>query len=232
MKPTHYLQALVELFFPIVCAGCENPLSGGEEVICTDCRHDMPLTWHHKEPENEAFRKFYGRLDVKVALSLLYFKRRGKVRNMIHKLKYNGREEVGKMLGDWMGADLKKMPFTKEVDYIIPVPLHPKRFRERGYNQVTAFGRALAEQTGIAFAEDLLFKKTYLKTQSKKSLLERAKVSGKDFHVVFSERHHGCHFLLVDDVLTTGATLESCGKALLEIPNAKLSVATMAFASS
>lgn len=225
-------QSLINLFFPKVCSGCSTLLLGAENMICTTCRHDAPLTHHHLNPENDAYKKFYGRVLVQHASALFYFHKKGIVQELIHNLKYKGHQELGPLIGEWYATDLKMVAALQDVDQIIPVPLHPKKFKERGYNQVSGFGKALAEQLDIAYNDKVLIRKVYSKTQSKKNLLGRSELNETIFDVVFSEKEHNKHFLLVDDVLTTGATLEACSRALLKIPGAKISIVCMAMAHS
>ena len=225
-------EALLNLFFPRVCAGCKSFLGTNEKVICTVCRHEIALTNHHLNPQNEAFKKFYGRIPLESASALVYFHKKGIVQEMIHSLKYRGHEEIGTILGDWYAEDLKNNAVLKTVDVIIPVPLHKKKFKERGYNQVASFGLALSENLKIAYNPNILFRNTYSKTQSKKNLLGRSEGIDAVFDVAFSTENHDKHFLLIDDVLTTGATLEACSRALLKIPGAKISIVCMAMAHS
>ena len=225
-------QSLINLFFPKVCSGCSTLLLGTENMICTTCSHDAPLTHHHLNPENDAYKKFYGRVLIQHASALFYFHKKGIVQELIHNLKYKGHEELGPLIGEWYAADLKTVVTLQDVDQIIPVPLHPKKFKERGYNQVSGFGKALAEQLNVTYNDKVLIRKVYSKTQSKKNLLGRSELNETIFDVVFSEKEHNKHFLLVDDVLTTGATLEACSRALLKIPGAKISIVCMAMAHS
>lgn len=225
-------KSLINLFFPEACSGCNTILSTNEKVICTLCRHNIPLTNHHLNSQNEAFNKFYGRIDVQYASAFLYFHKKGIVQEMIHNLKYRGHEEVGDVLGKWYAEDLKGINKLESVDYIIPVPLHKRKLRERGYNQVTSFGLALANELKLAYNDQLLIRKVYTKTQSKKNLLGRTEGIESLFDVHFTNDNHNKHFLLIDDVITTGATLEACSQALLKIPGAKISVVCMAMAES
>lgn len=225
-------ESIINLFFPKVCSGCSSFLLSNENVICTVCRHDIPLTNHHLNPENDAFKKFYGRIPVVHASALFYFHKKGIVQELIHNLKYKGHEEIGTILGEWYSEDLKNIDSLKSVDEIIPVPLHPKKLKERGYNQVTAFGTALSSSLNIDYNDSLLIRNVYSKTQSKKNLLGRTEGIETIFDVSFTEKDHNKHFLLIDDVITTGATLEACSRALLKIPGAKISIVCMAMAQS
>ena len=223
---------LINVLFPKVCSGCSNHLLSNENVICTICRHEIPLTNHHLNPENEALKKFYGKIPVEFASTLVYFHKKGIVQEMIHNLKYRGHEEIGAVLGEWQAENLKKLPITNSFDEIIPVPLHKKRLKERGYNQVSSFGLALSKKLKINYNPNILSRSVYSKTQVKKNLLNRTEVLEHVFDVQFSEKEYNKHFLLIDDVLTTGSTLEACGRALLKIPGAKISIVCMAMSHS
>jgi len=223
---------LINVLFPKVCLGCNSHLLSNENVICTFCRHEIPLTNHHLNPENEAIKKFYGKIPVEFATTLVYFHKKGIVQEMIHNLKYRGHEEIGTVLGEWQAEYLKTLPIANTFDEIIPVPLHKKRLKERGYNQVSSFGLALSEKLKITYNPSILNRNVYSKTQVKKNLLNRTEVLEHIFEVNFSEKDHNKHFLLIDDVLTTGSTLEACGRELLKIPGAKISVVCMAMSHS
>lgn len=190
----------------------------------------MPLTQYHLNPKNEAVKKFYGKIDVQFASAFLYFNKKGMVQELIHNLKYKGHQEIGTVLGNWYAEDLKELQLEIPFDAVIPVPLHKRKFKERGYNQVTTFGKAISSGFEIPFAENILIRKLYTKTQSKKNLLGRSENIENIFDVKFNESDYNKHFLIVDDVLTTGATLEACSKALLKIPGTKISILCMAMA--
>jgi ComF family protein len=225
-------ESIINLFFPKVCSGCSSFLLSNENVICTVCRHDIPLTNHHLNPENDAFKKFYGRIPVIHTSALFYFHKKGIVQELIHNLKYKGHEEIGTILGEWYAEDLITIDLLKSVDEIIPVPLHRRKLKERGYNQVTAFGTALSSSLNIDYNDSILVRNVYSKTQSKKNLLGRTEGIESTFGVSFTEKDHNKHFLLIDDVITTGSTLEACSRALLKIPGAKISIVCMAMAQS
>ncbi len=225
-------KSLLHLFFPPTCTGCKTILIANENVICTSCRHEMPLTQHHLNSENDAYKKFYGRIPVEHVSALVYFHKKGIVQELIHSLKYRGQEAIGTVFGEWYAEELKNIPVLSTLDTIIPVPLHPKKLRERGYNQVTEFGNALAKSLQIPISNSILFRHVYSKTQSQKNRLGRTEGIDTIFDVSFDEKDHNKHFLLIDDVITTGATLEVCAKALLKIPGTKISIVCMAMADS
>lgn len=226
------LNNLINLFFPKVCLGCKGFLLSEENVICSSCRHEIPLTQHFLNEENEALMKFYGKIPVEHVSALFYFHKKGIVQEIIHGLKYNGHQEVGTVIGEWISEELILLPISNHFDAVIPVPLHKKRLRERGYNQVTNFGIAIANKLKINYNDSLLLRNIYSKTQVQKNLLGRISVIDSLFDVTFDEKDHNKHFLLVDDVLTSGATLEACGRALLKIPGAKISIVCMAMSHS
>jgi len=192
----------------------------------------MPLTQYHLDAKNEAVKKFYGKIEIEHASALLYFNKKGIVQELIHNLKYKGQQEIGLILGNWYVEDLKELKLKTPFDIIIPVPLHKRKFRERGYNQVTTFGKALSEGLAITYDDTVLYRKKYSKTQSKKNLIGRSENIENIFDVLSTERYQNKHLLLIDDVLTTGATLEACSRALLKIPGVKISIICMAMANS
>ena len=225
--------SLLNLFYPKLCAGCASFLLEGETAICSRCRHEIPLTNHLATTDNEAMKKFYGKVPVVFAAAFMYFHKEGIVQQMIHQLKYKGNEAIGTAIGDWFSADLQHYNIIRSIDVVIAVPLHPKKFRERGYNQVTAFGEALSNNLNLPCQEGLLIRNQYSKTQTRKTLLGRTEVNKQSvFDVRFEEKDHGKHFLLIDDVLTTGSTLEACSRALLTIPGSKVSIICMAMSHS
>lgn len=226
------INALFNLFFPQACLGCSQFLSQNETVICTQCRHDIPLTYQHLHSENEAMTKFYGRLPLEHISALMYFHKKGIVQELIHNLKYRGHQEVGTLIGNWYGSELKTCIKLESIDAIIPISLHHKRLKKRGYNQVTTFGKALSEQLNCDYDDTILKRMQHSKTQTFKNLLGRNEIKTHTFEAHFTEKHHNKHFLLIDDVMTTGATLEAAGKALLEIPDAKISIVCMAMSHS
>ena len=224
------LQNVIDLFFPTICFGCDGILQTNEEVLCTICRHNIPLTNHCYQPNNEMFRRFYGRVPVEFVAAKFFFLKKGIVQKLIYNLKYFNHQEIGTFVGDWFASDLKNLAIINTIDVIVPVPLHPKRLKERGYNQVETFGLALSKNLAIEYNPEILVRKIYSISQSKKAFDDRIEANLSIFDVVNTEKNHNKHFLIVDDVFTTGATLELCSKALLKIPGAKISIICISMA--
>lgn len=219
---------LLNLFFPKVCLACDEHLGDNETYVCTTCRHEFPVTDFHTKPDNAVAKRLYGRVNFCNATSLLWFHKKGKVQHMIHNLKYKGYDEVGLFLGQWLGAELKNTNLYNDIDVVIPVPLHKSRLRKRGYNQVDKFGKEIAKALNTVYNDDVLIKTKATTTQVFKDRLKRLTTHNSDFSIVEKTSLKGKHILLVDDIITTGATLEACSNALLAIDDIKISIATMA----
>jgi ComF family protein len=226
------LKNLINLLFPKLCSGCNSLLLKNEKIICSECNHNLPFTNHHLLESNDTTKKFYGIIPIEFSASMLYFHQKGIVQNLIHNLKYKNHQEIGTLLGNWYAKDLESISKIKTISEIIPVPLHKKRLEERGYNQVTTFCEALSQELHKPYNPNLLYRSRYSKTQTKKDKESRKEVSNALFDVKFTEKDHNKHFLLIDDVMTSGATLEACAKALLKIPNSKVSIVTIAYTLS
>jgi ComF family protein len=226
------LKYLINLLFPKLCLGCSALLLTNEKIICTECNHNLPFTNHHILEHNDTTKKFYGIIPIEFSASMLYFHQKGIVQNLIHNLKYKNRQEIGVLLGRWYSKDLQCVSALKNITEIIPVPLHEKRLKERGYNQITTFCETLSEELKIPYNPSILYRTKYSKTQTKKDKEHRKELTSALFDVQYNETEHNKHFLLVDDVMTSGATLEACAKALLKIPNSKVSIITIAYTLS
>jgi len=225
-----YLTDFVSLLFPELCAACRASLMANEQLVCADCLYNLPFTNFHLQPDNIVARQFWGKINLEAAYALFYFTKGGKVQNLMHQFKYKGVKQIGNLLGNIAGGQLTKNEIFKTVDIIIPVPLHKKRMRERGYNQSACFADGLAQKLN-AFAEvDNLVRTMATETQTHKSRFARFENMQEVFAVKNPERLVNKHILLVDDIVTTGSTLEACGTQLLKIEGLKLSVATIAYA--
>lgn len=224
------LKDLVNLVFPSICEACKSTLGDNELMICTTCRHDLPVTNFHFDNNEAVKKRLYGRVKLENATALLHFSKKGMVQELIHNLKYRGHEDIGLFLGQWLGGELKTIEAYNSIDVVVPVPLHKKKRRQRGYNQVTKFGQAIAEALQCAFNESCLIKKEDAKTQVFKDRITRFDNTNVRFDIENTMVLKGKHILLVDDIITTGATIEACVLLLNTIEDVKISIATMAIA--
>lgn len=224
------IEDFVSLFFPRICYSCGNSLYKHEEVICTYCRFRLPKTNFHLESDNPVSRMFWGRVNIESASAFLYYRKKGRVQKLIHQFKYKGKKEIGPYIGKIFGDSLKSSELFYDIDMIIPVPLHPKKKRKRGYNQSELFGKGISESMGINMLTNILIRKVSSSTQTKKSRYKRWENVENIFVVRNSENIKGKRILLVDDVVTTGSTLEACAQALLKVDGVKVSVGTMGYA--
>jgi len=221
---------LMGLLFPNACNACGTPLYYGEHLICTKCLYDLPFTDYHIHADNRVAKQLWGRLSLNAAMAMLYFMKGSKVQNLIHNLKYNNKTEVGVLLGNKLGERLKSSSLYQDIDLIIPVPLHLKKLRIRGYNQSLYIAEGISKVLDVPFSEAELIRSAATESQTKKSRYNRYENMQDVFKVVKPEQLSGKHILLIDDVITTGATLEACANELLKNGVAKVSIAALAFA--
>jgi ComF family protein len=222
------LNDFLSLIFPKVCAACGKSLFKKEESICTYCFYHLPKTNFHLYEDNPVIKLFWGRANIFSASSLYSFSKGSKVQHLIHQLKYRGKKEIGVSLGKYYGRELKMSPLFSPVNMVIPVPLHPKKLKKRGYNQSETFAQGLAESMKAENGSEFLIRTHASETQTRKSRFARWENVEEIFKVVSPEKIQGKHILLVDDVVTTGSTLEACANKILEVPDTKVSVATIA----
>lgn len=226
----NFIDSLIGLFYPSVCAACGNSLFKWENLVCTRCRNLLPRTGYERNGDNPLVRMFYGKVRLKAVTACFFFSKDGKVQRLIHELKYKGNKEAGVFLGQEIGRAIKEAELYQGIDYLIPVPLHPKREKERGYNQSLMIAQGISEVTGIPVGSDFLFRSVHTATQTHKTKDERWENVKDIFALRHPERLEGKYVLLVDDVLTTGATLEACALKLSAIPDITISCATAACA--
>ncbi|MDT0687935.1 ComF family protein [Autumnicola psychrophila] len=219
---------LVSLFYPRVCNCCSIELAKNEKIVCTPCLHELPVTNYHIYNENPAKKVFHGRAEVENATSLLFFRKKGMVQTLIHNLKYRGHEEISAFLGEWIGTELSEIENYQSVDFVIPVPLHKNKLKTRGFNQVEGFARKIAEKLDARYVDDVLVKKSAGQTQALRNRLSRWGNMEGTFLLENSAKIRNKHVLLVDDIITTGATLEACIEKIQQIEGVKVSIATMA----
>jgi len=218
----------VSLFFPRYCQACFGPLVKGEEIICTLCIAGLPKTNYHLQQTNPVEAKLTGRLPVRHAWAFLKFRKGGIVQHLLHQLKYNNHPEVGVALGKIFGYELSKAGLSAGFDIIVPVPLHELRKRKRGYNQSAKFAEGLSYSLETPWDESISIRKTKATTQTKKSKMERWE-NVKDVFTISENRSLvNKRILLVDDIITTGSTLEACGQHLIMAGCQELSVACIA----
>lgn len=220
----------ISLIYPHFCEGCLGPLVKGEDILCTDCLSDLPRTNMHLDVNNPLALKFRGRIPMLGAAAFLRFRKRGKVQRMLHSLKYKNRPEVGFKLGFVYGSDIAGTGFINPFDLILAVPLHLSRLRSRGYNQSDEWARGLSATVGIPFVAGVLTRVRNTRTQTTRTKLSRWENVREVFAVTDPDKVAGKNVLLVDDVVTTGATLESCGRTLLEAGCTGLGVVCIAMA--
>jgi ComF family protein len=222
------LRDFISLFFPRCCLACSESLVRGEEILCTNCLLELPRTNYHLQKGNPIEEKLFGRIPVKHAWAFLKFKKRGTVQHLLHQLKYNNHPEVGIALGKVFGKALADSGFDQSFELIVPVPLHWSRLRKRGYNQSSKFAEGLSSSLKIPWDESITIRRERTATQTKKSRMQRWENVKDVFTISQNDKILGKRILLVDDVITTGATLEACGQHLIAAGCAQLSVAVIA----
>lgn len=223
------LNDIVSLFYPDYCYVCGKPLTKIERLFCTDCLFNLPLTNNHLYKENKTTELFYGRAEVNYATSLFTYSKGSSYKNLLYDLKYDNKTEIGFELGRFLGLAIKESPYIKNIDVIVPVPLHSKRMRTRGYNQSAWIAKGIADILKIRIDEKTLVRKTHTITQTKKNRVERWD-NVKSVFDVKGDAFENKHVLLVDDVITTGATIEACINTINKAGKTKLTVATLAIA--
>ena len=222
-----FLRDFSNLFFPPICLGCKTPLIPNELTICVQCKLQLPFTYFHLYENNLMMQKLTPRLKLELATALCYFESNSVVERLIYHLKYGKQEQLGSYFGKIAGELIHKNIFI-DIDAVIPVPLHSKRKRKRGYNQVTLFGKEIANYLEVPLIENELIRIENTKQLAKTSPLDRALVLKNAFQYK-TKNDKPKHFLLVDDVITTGATLVACGKLLTSNSKNRLSIATIGY---
>ena len=228
---SRWWQGLVELFFPRLCLVCGKPLIEGEKFFCLHCDIDMPRTGFHLRPDNAVKDMFWGLVTVERATAYLYYRRKSGFSHTIHLLKYGGRPDIGVELGRAMAAELSATGFFEGIDVLVPVPLHRRKQRQRGYNQSEQLANGVATVTGLPVETGAVERCKDTASQTHKSVYERWENVEGIFRLLHPERLAGRHVLLIDDVLTTGATLCACAEAVAQAPGVSISILALATAS-
>jgi ComF family protein len=223
------LNDFVNLFYPSLCISCTNTLLKNEAFLCTRCLYFLPRTNFQYELDNPVARIFWGRVRVDYATAYFYFNKGSRYQKILHQLKYKGKKEIGQAMGNLFGLELKNSPFN-QADLIIPVPLHRSKQRKRGYNQAEWIAMGLSEAMNIRLDAQSVIRVTASSTQTRKSRYDRFTNVQGIFAVKSPQNLENRHILLVDDVVTTGATLEALATQVLQVPNTRVSIAALAMA--
>ena len=224
------LPDLLDLVLPRTCCCCNRALRRWENEICNYCLTELPVTRFENDSDNLVAKVFWGRVYLEQAVSWFFFLKGSRYQEAIHRLKYQNRPEIGVALGEEFGYQLLRSKIFQIPELIVPVPLHPRKHKKRGYNQSEKIAEGLSLALGIPVASDILYKKDSTSTQTDKSRFDRfLNVSGS-FGLLNEQIIENKHVFLVDDVLTTGATLEACASILLELTGVKVSAGTLAWA--
>lgn len=225
-----WLHDFIDIIYPNACMGCHEPLVTNEDLICTHCLHELPKTDFHADDDNPVLRIFSGRCFLEKATSYLRFVKGGVVQSLMHQFKYKGHTEVGVMLANLASSELRKTDFFRDVDLIIPVPLHPDKLAKRGYNQSEVVAKTISENTHISLSTENLVRQYFNETQTRKSRFARWLNVKTVFAVKDEAALKNKHILLVDDVVTTGSTIEGCVTKLEHIEGVRVSLFTLAIA--
>lgn len=222
------LGSLIRLFYPDLCCACGQSLMRGEHVICLSCLMKLPQTDFHTFSDNAVAKLFYGRINAENATAMCYYEKGSLVQHLMHQLKYKNKPEIGVYFGRKLGKKLSESDLYKDVDAVIPIPLHPKKMKIRGYNQSKVIADGFVQAFPVPVIEDVLVRVEFTETQTRKNRWDRYQNVKDMFGVQHPEKIRGKHVLMVDDVITTGATIEACAKHLLAVEGVRVSIAGLA----
>ncbi len=221
----------ISLIYPRNCVACGNSLFKHEEQVCNYCYINLPKSNYHLIKGNPLETVFYGRIPLVFASSFYLFNKKGSVQKILHSIKYKGNKQLAVLMGNWFGKQLNDNEELKTADFLIPVPLHNKKFKQRGYNQSEEFAKGLTEALHIKTNTELLIRKDFTATQTKKNKYERWENVEDVFEITNTDALKNKHVVIIDDVITTGATIEACCSQLNKIEGIKISVLSIAFAN-
>lgn len=224
-----YTKDIMHLFFPHYCEGCCSDVVEEKQLLCLKCLSSLPETNFFDSPGNPVEKTFYGRAEIRSAGAAYYFTKDSLIQHLITQLKYHGNKEIGIYLGRLTALQLSKSNRFNAIDYIIPLPLNQKKLQQRGYNQAALICEGMSSILDIPVLHKAVDRKLFTETQTKKDRVSRWQSMQDVFEVKSTASLENKHVLLVDDIITTGATLEACGATLLKVPELKLSIATVAW---
>ncbi len=224
-------ESLLQLFFPHICAGCGSDLLNKENLLCIRCLDAMPATQYEFHTDNPMEKIFWGRLPIEKASAQYYFTKDSLMQRLMHQIKYKNNKELCAFLGRLMGQQLKQSDRFSDIDALVPLPLYPEKEKSRGYNQANLLCMGMAETLQIPVLTNSIIRTHHTETQTKKGRVDRWLNMENKFEIADEDLLKNKHLLLVDDVVTTGSTLEACGIALLKAANSKLSIATLCYSS-
>lgn len=228
--PLNVIHDIGNIIYPKLCAACHEALSKQEKVICLKCQIGLPKTDHVLYDDNPVAKKFWGKVPIERALAMYHFHKTSRLQEVMHALKYKGRKDVGLRLGNLMGYHLLQYQIFNEIDYITAVPLHKDKLIKRGYNQSGVIAEGLSEVLQKTYDAEILQRSIFTETQTKKSRLERWENVKDIFEVQKPDLVTNKHILLLDDVITTGSTLEACALKLIACQGTKVSIVAVAHA--
>ncbi len=230
-KVSTYISSLINLLFPRCCTVCDSSLVRGEDFLCTSCLLNLPRTNYHLLSENPVERLFWGRINLIKATSYFYYYRGSEMRKIIHEMKYGGKKEIGETMGRNMAAELQQSNFFDGIDLLVPVVLHPKRQRVRGYNQSEWIAKGVSSVTNLPIEMHVVTRIKHVETQTRKTPFERWENVQQIFQLEHPERIEGKHILVIDDVVTTGATALAFIESFATLKETKVSLLTLAVAA-
>jgi len=223
------IKDFISLFYPEVCTLCGEGLNRSECYVCMSCIFKLPKTNYHLTEENELYKELYNRIGQKAAAAWCFYAKGNNVQQLVHELKYERKWELGVNFGKWYGAELKHSPAFASAQIIVPVPIHPNKLKRRGYNQAAVFAEGISKSLNIPVETKAIVKVKETETQTHKRKYERWENVQDIFRVTKPQLLENTHVLLVDDVITTGATIEACTQALLSVPVASVCIAAIGY---
>ncbi len=226
----NYIKPIYHLLFPHVCNGCGTELLSNEKTICTTCLSFMPKTNFHLIINNPMEQKMAVRTHIENATAYCYFNKGGAIQHLLHGLKYERKQEIGHLLGRRFGKQIEDERWLQDIDLLMPIPLSKQKLKARGFNQSESITLGMADALNKPMDTAAVIRTKNTASQTNKTRAERISNMTDAFLVAYPEFIRNKHILLIDDVITTGATLEACADIILKVPGTRVSMATLAYA--